>query len=297
MSTPDPTDDGPTCLIPVSLEDRVAEAHRILDDAIAGIADDSKELVGIVTLYSGGNDSTILAHLMRHRATHHAHANTTIGIEATRQFVRDTSAAWGIPLLEFTGEHSYRDLVIERGFPGPGMHWKMYQRLKERALRQVRRELVSNGRRQRVIFLAGRRRDESQRRSSVPMSEREGSVVWVSPLVNWTRTDMRAYRAANPDVPLNEVSDLIHMSGECLCGAFATEGEKEQIRMFFPDVAAELDQLEADVRAAGHSEPKCVWGWGGYPQWAKVEVASKTGKLCDCQQLALFADETRDAAA
>ena len=51
---------------------------------------DRHRLVASCVLFSGGNDSTVLAHLMRQLgvATHAVHANTTIGIEETREFVR-----------------------------------------------------------------------------------------------------------------------------------------------------------------------------------------------------------------
>jgi 3'-phosphoadenosine 5'-phosphosulfate sulfotransferase (PAPS reductase)/FAD synthetase len=244
-----------------------------------------KQIVARVALFSGGNDSTVLTHLMRPVLTHAAHANTTIGIEATRQFVRDTCAAWDLPLLERHAPVTYAELVTEQGFPGPGHHYKMYQRLKERALREVRRELVTD-RNQRVVFLAGRRRHESARRANIPEMEREGSVIWVSPLVLWTALDMNTYRDMH-DVPRNEVSDLIHMSGECLCGAFATEGELDEIGLWFPDTAAAIRDLETQVAAAGHPEPRCRWGWGA----TSPERPSQVGQLCsscDARQAVLF---------
>lgn len=254
------------------LTELVADADRILREALAEHQGD-RAIVGTVFLFSGGNDSTVLAHLFRDRATHAAHANTTIGIEATRQFVRDTCRGWGLPLIEETAPTSYRELVIERGFPGPAMHWKMYQRLKERCLEAVRRQLVTNPYRERVVFLTGRRRDESKRREDIVEHERRGSTIWASPLANWTSLDLNTYRLLHPDCPTNDVSSLLHMSGECLCGAFARPGELEQIEWWFPDVAAEIRALEADVRAAGHPEWLCRWGHGqGKP--------SKTGPLC-----------------
>ena len=124
---------------------------------------------------SGGNDSTVLAHLFRPEATHAAHANTTIGIAQTRDFVRSTCEEWGLPLIERTppreSDH-YRALVLDQGFPGPGHHFKMFQRLKERALRSIQKDLGGNPRTRRVVFLAGRRRSESQRRANVPAMER-----------------------------------------------------------------------------------------------------------------------------
>jgi 3'-phosphoadenosine 5'-phosphosulfate sulfotransferase (PAPS reductase)/FAD synthetase len=266
----------------------VAQAHLIVDKAweLAG----GRMSAGWCILFSGGNDSTVLAHMMRHRADYAIHANTTIGIEATRHFVRDTCAGWELELLERTAPVSYRELVLERGFPGPAMHFKMFSRLKERALDEVRRELITDRRRQRVLFIAGRRRAESKRRTNIPLMEKDGTAIWASPLAMWTKEDMGVYRAisaADGDpVPFNRVSDAIGMSGECLCGAFAQEGELERIRLWFPDTAAEIDRLEADVRSAGHKEPFCRWGHG------KGKPTEKSGRMCDSCDLQLAFEET-----
>lgn len=266
-----------------TLDDKIAQAHWLVDMAIHRfVTMKDKELVGRVVLFSGGNDSTILAHLMRERATHFAHCNTGIGIEQTRQFVRDVSAHWGIPLIEKHpgAGNTFRDLVLDQGFPGPAHHWKMYQRLKERGLRQVRGELVKRGRSERVLFLAGRRRAESSRRTSrqIPEMEQQGSVVWVSPLVHWTTADMKAYRERF-DVPRNEVSDMIHMSGECLCGAFAGKGELDEIGFFFPEVRDEIQALEAEVAATGlHPPQRCRWGWGADPVARAEAIAKAAGQ-------------------
>lgn len=254
----------------------IEQAHHIVDTAWNDLSDGHTRAAWCI-LYSGGNDSTVLAHLMRHRADNAVHVNTTIGIEETRQFVRDTCQQWGLPLIERTPPVSYRDLVLERGFPGPAMHYKMFQRLKERALRIVRRELVSDPRRQRVLFIAGRRRAESLRRTSIPLMERQDSVIWASPLAMWTKLDMNTYRLMAGDVPVNRVSELIHMSGECLCGSFAKPGELDEIRLWFPDTAAEIDRLQAEVKAAGFDEPRCRWGHGTR---TKGKLTTRTGALC-----------------
>lgn len=271
----------------------MAESHALLDWGVQSmILDENREVAAVCILYSGGNDSTCLAHMFRDRADYAVHANTTIGIEQTRQFVRDTCVGWGLPLLEFVPPpgSTYRELVLTDGFPGPGHHFKMYQRLKERCLRQARRQLVKNPRQQRVVFLAGRRRTESARRANVPELNRDGSVVWISPLVNWTKTDLYTYRDWAGDVPRNEVSDLIHMSGECLCGSFAHKDEFAEIEMFFPEVAAEIRALEVEVAAQPHLPAKvCKWGWGATEKLTAEDL--KSGPLCsscEYRQEALF---------
>jgi 3'-phosphoadenosine 5'-phosphosulfate sulfotransferase (PAPS reductase)/FAD synthetase len=265
----------------------VEQAHQIVDKAWE--LAEGRMSAGWCILFSGGNDSTVLAHMMRHRAQYAIHANTTIGIEQTRQFVRDTCQTWGLELIERTAPVPYRDLVLERGFPGPAMHFKMFSRLKERPLDEVRRDLITDRRRQRVLFIAGRRRAESKRRTNIPLMETDGSAIWASPLAMWTKEDMGAYRAISArdgdPVPFNSVSDAIGMSGECLCGAFAQEGELERIRLWYPDTAAEIDQLEADVRAAGHKEPFCKWGHG------KGKPTEKAGRMCDSCDFQLAFEE------
>jgi 3'-phosphoadenosine 5'-phosphosulfate sulfotransferase (PAPS reductase)/FAD synthetase len=252
----------------------IAQAHAIYREGVDRNLD-GRTVAASAVLFSGGNDSTTLAHLFRDTATHAIHANTTIGIEQTRQFVRDTCTEWGIPLIEKVAPVSYRDLVIERGFPGPAMHFKMYQRLKERCLDAARTDLgVANSRSNVAIFIAGRRRQESKRRADVPLWERDGSVIWVSPLAFWTKLDLNTYRLMNPSIPRNPASDTLHMSGECLCGAFAHRGELDEIGHWYPEVRAEIEALEAEVRAAGHAEPFCTWGHG------QGKPAEQVGPMC-----------------
>ena len=250
----------------------IYQAWQIIDEAVithrAG-----REIVARCVLFSGGNDSTALAHLVRDYATHAVHANTGIGIEQTRQFVRDTCNAWGLPLIERHGE-DYRELVLDQGFPGPAMHWKMYGRLKERALDQARHDLgIARSRTKCALWIAGRRRAESARREDVPLHESDGTVIWVSPFAMWTKLDLTTYQQMF-DVPRNEVSDLLHMSGECLCGAFAHPGELQEIGDWFPEVREYIEALQADVKAAGFAEPHCRWGHG---QGGK---ATNVNRLC-----------------
>lgn len=273
----------------------MVEAKRILTYAIqTEVYDAGRGLAATVHLFSGGNDSTTLGHLLRDRFTHAAHANTGIGIEATRQYVRDTCATWGLPLLERRAPHdrdTYRAHVLAHGFPGSGMHHRMYQRLKERALEQVRNELVRPGGgpyKVRVVFVAGRRRTESEKRGDVPAVERKGSTVWASPLVNWTKLDLNTYRLMHNDVPANPVAEYLHMSGECLCGCYAKQGEREMLLDFAPQDTAEILELEALIADRDDIPTYArTWGWS-WDQKAvnrsrvKSQKAKRpVGYLCD----------------
>jgi 3'-phosphoadenosine 5'-phosphosulfate sulfotransferase (PAPS reductase)/FAD synthetase len=284
---------------PIPFEAKLQEAHDILDRALAGIRAESKGIAGIAVCFSGGDDSSVLAHLFADRATHAAHANTGIGLEQTRQFVRDTCTTYRLPLMEkhLREGETYRDLVLGkcvartgpnkgevvwRGFPGPAAHGIMYTRLKERSLEQVRNNLIGRDRyTARVVFIAGRRKEESARRKArfglgqIQEIERRGNIVWVSPLMNWTRLDLNEYRRRNEGCARNEVAALLHQSGECTCGSNAHPAERGEIAYWFPEWDAEISQLEEDALSAGIPPERCRWGWG-----FGREVPAPTGIAC-----------------
>lgn len=269
------------------LDDLVQQSQDILAAAIEQHVTNEGRIVAALTAgYSGGNDSTALVHMFRHQLDYALHANTTVGIESTRDFVRNTCEEWGLSLIERTPpreQDHYRALVLTHdrgkkgqalgGFPGPAMHFKMFQRLKERAIESIQAELVSNPRRERMVCILGRRRTESQRRAQVNAVDRRGSRVNVSPLINWTKADLNTYRLRNSDIPQNKASGLIHMSGECLCGSFASPGEREEIVYWFPgdfEQIAELEALLADRDDI--PDHRKTWGWGSDPAKKAAET-------------------------
>ncbi len=227
-----------------------------------------RELTGIVTMFSGGNDSTVLAHMMRNLTTHYAHGNTGIGIEGTRDFVRKTCADWDVPLLERSPAEgrTFDEYVSRHGFPGPGRHGHIYARIKGSPFEQINKIMCPDPYSQRVLFIGGRRMLESGRRErrKIPVIEHRKSIVWVSPLRGWTKFDLRTYRERFPDCPVNPIAEHLGMSGECLCGAFAKPGELDQLRRFPPaaDAVEQIGRLSEVARSNGVAERRCRWGWG-----------------------------------
>jgi hypothetical protein len=156
-----------------------------------------------------------------------------------------------------------------------------------------RRSIVGDqGRTRKIVYLGGMRWAETERRfRNAEAIDQDGAIVWVSAIVHWTDAHMSEYRARHRcqqghehaphrlcfdrALPLNEVTAHIHMSGECLCGAFAKPGELDEIEFFYPDVAARLKALEAEAEAA--RIPACRWGQkppgGG-------DATSPAGRLC-----------------
>ena len=248
------------------LASSVQAAHAIIDEAIR-----LYQPVAVVGLFSGGHDSLTACHVAaQHPAfTGCLHIGTGIGIPETEQFVVSTCERerWDLGIyraVENTRADGtpdpqvWEDMVREYGFPGPGMHWKMYNRLKERPLRMFVRE-VKKRRSDKVLLISGCRSDESVRRmGNVEPIQKDGARIWCAVIHDWTKEDCNRYLAANA-IQRNPVVDRLCKSGECLCGAFAKRGELTELAAEYPEVAARIRALEAEVA------DRFPWGWEGRP--------------------------------
>lgn len=210
--------------------------------------------VKIYVCYSGGNDSMVSSHLLMemfglNKWSHLCevlHIDTGIGIQATKDHVKNVCSSFGWPLTIIKAEDCgqyYDDIVIKHGFPGPKSHRYMYSFLKERAIREATRR-AKNNRNDKVFFVSGVYKGESKRRSgySSPVTVNR-SQVWVAPCFFWGKTDFYNY-AQNTDLPKSQVFKILGISGECCCGAFASKGEKERIKLLDVDLYNRINKLE-----------------------------------------------------
>jgi 3'-phosphoadenosine 5'-phosphosulfate sulfotransferase (PAPS reductase)/FAD synthetase len=238
-------------------------------------------------LFSGGHDSTVATYIAaQHPAfTAAIHCDTGIGVPETRQFVKDTCKEWGIKLeymraLDNTRADGtpdpkvWEDFVRAHGFPGPPQHNRMYNMLKERPLRCVMRKYKVGQwtgeegakRRRRAILISGCRSQESTRRmGNVEEMQKDGSRIWCAVIHDMSKCDVNRFMADN-NLTRNQVVDLIHKSGECLCGAFAKENELKELELWYPKVAKRIRDLEAEVAE------KHPWGWEDRkPKWCEEQ--------------------------
>lgn len=259
------------------LSDLIDESYTIPDRAYAKYAPSLT-----VSLFSGGYDSVTVTHLASQWAEMHnypfkvAHINTGTGIKETLEYVRSTCQLFNWELIKYNAREYiksdgtpdpqiYEDMILEYGFPGPHMHSKMYNRLKERQIGRLIREHKQSSR-DCIMLVSGKRKQESARRARNTVEhEKDGGKLWVSPIMNWSKDDVLDYKQLH-DIPNNIVVDLIHRSGECNCGAYAQPGELEEIEQWFPETGCWLRDLERQVRARGFS-----WGWNeSPPEWWNV---------------------------
>lgn len=247
----------------------------------------------IFSLFSGGHDSVSVTHFaastLGNGLAGIVHINTGIGIPETRQYVRETCKSFGWNLLEYKATENtnakgepdpqvYEDLVVRLGFPGARTkangHGMMYARLKERQLRRLARDYGASSKHP-IMLIAGCRKEESTRRmGNTKAIDRQGRFVWVNPFLDMTALDCSEYMKRE-GIPRNPVKDRLHISGECLCGAFAKPGELSEIELWYPKTAAHIKRIEAKVREAGFP-----WGWEESPPawWTNRQTAKKAGQ-------------------
>jgi 3'-phosphoadenosine 5'-phosphosulfate sulfotransferase (PAPS reductase)/FAD synthetase len=226
----------------------------VLDEILAAI--DEHEPRALYAMFSGGHDSVCSTHVASTMPGFKGvvHINTGIGIEDTTKYVRETCKRFGWHLWELRPEVEYEDLVLERGgFPsGPRSHNSMLWHLKQRPLNQFI-QLVKENHGDKIALVTGVRQQESQRRMnssiSVPV-RKDGAKLWLNPIIDWNDRDKNAYMGEH-DLPRNQVTDLLHRSGECLCGALARREELKDIVDWYPKEGERILKLERRCKAAG----------------------------------------------
>jgi 3'-phosphoadenosine 5'-phosphosulfate sulfotransferase (PAPS reductase)/FAD synthetase len=269
----------------------------------------------VLALVSGGHDSLSAMAIVRGSSrvdlSGIVHVNTGIGIPQTRAFVRQRTRKLEIPYYEVGAtcdepgqvneyrrpHEEYPVLIRKYGFPGPGAHKYMYWNLKQKPLQRFLNERPDP-----ITLVSGVRRGESDRRmenvDEEGISEYLGYPT-ISPLVDFTGLDVRRYRSAL-NLPMNPVTERLEMSGECLCGAFATRGELRIIRLFYPRVYRRILCLEAMVGAHTATEdgPKKTYGEWGHNRLKDREQAARQDDqqmlLCDSCESSCRGKESRD---
>jgi 3'-phosphoadenosine 5'-phosphosulfate sulfotransferase (PAPS reductase)/FAD synthetase len=248
-------------------------------------------------LFSGGSDSLVVAHRCRDHYDELVHIDTGTAVPGVQDHVRKCADDLGKPLTILTQDFdAFRLLVLGGtdwkgrewtvdGFPGPAQHGAAYYRLKDKPLKDYLRKLKEgHPRSAKVVALAGIRRAESKRRSSRPAINKRGALIFCNPLIEWTDKEMSDYRDEH-DLRLSDVAALLHRSGECNCGCFSDENEREMLRSLWPDWFEErIAVVEREAEAKGLPCPK----WGGN----RFQEAAEAGPMCSSCEVMIEGQQT-----
>lgn len=209
-----------------------------------------KKIEGLRGLYSGGHDSLVACHIASlHPAFNgviHVNTMTSPSAYLITIYSRSVCEKMGWDLIEVSPFLTFVQILVKYGFPSPSAHPFVYQYLKGRSLQEARtiarNKLVNstdenndyyalfpgtkpkNNKKPDIAFVSGIRRLESVARSTTPEFGISESVLWINPIVDWTKEECSEYIYEN-NLIRNEYADKSGISGECDCGAHAQEGE------------------------------------------------------------------------
>jgi len=195
-----------------------------------------------IGLFSGGKDSLVACHYLwtQCKLVEVLYCKTGIGLKENFDYVVSTCQKydWILNIVEPKENETYEDFVRKFGFPHQGMHSAIMGYLKWHPLRKFARDKD-------IIYVSGRRQKESKRRMGKVKSEYETTenIKFYAPLFDWTDKQVWQYIKDN-NLERCPVYDTLHMSGDCLCGAFSELGESELIATFHPYMAKRIKALE-----------------------------------------------------
>ena len=196
-----------------------------------------------VGLFSGGKDSLVACHYLwkQGKLNDVLYCKTGIGLKENLDFVKGQCSKfkWNLNIVEPKQNETYEDFIRKFGFPHQGMHSAIMGYLKWHPIRKWNKE------HQGYVFVSGRRKRESKRRMRTVKGryeETEG-MIFFSPLMDWYDHDVWDYIKEN-GLEKCPVYDTMHMSGDCLCGAFSELGESELIATFHTSMAKRIAELE-----------------------------------------------------
>lgn len=241
---------------------------------------------GLIPLFSGGHDSYCACYIASKHPRFKGsvfHIDTGIGSKKTREFVEKVckEEGWNLRVYKSNNNDSYENVVRRFGFPGPSMHYLVYNYIKHRSIRKMTRVNGMMLKGSVWGLVSGARSQESVRRMGHTVALKQeydnnkpNRRLWIAPCYDWSSEDQKTFMdsfglSRNP-IKMSPLG----MSGECFCGAFARPNELDMIRQICPDVAQEIDRLSVIARENG--KPSI---WGVHPSKGEIAIV-KTGPLC-----------------
>ncbi len=215
-------------------------------------------------LTSGGKDSMSVCHWLAEQNKLEAavHIQTNVGIRATTDWIQDRCRELGYRLyvIQPQPKFVYAAFVLQYGFPGPSAHRMIMGLLKYKTMRDFALSLDPK----RHCLISGVRKFESDRRqANYPHPIQHDGRMWFGcPFFYMTTEEVYRYVHTN-GVKITPVHKKMGMSGECMCGSYATRGQKELVREMDPDLADYIKWLEEGVRKFGTKQAKQYPTWGG----------------------------------
>lgn len=203
-----------------------------------------------------------------------------VALEAAKKF----ADLLGIQHIIIKPKKSFKEYVQKYGMPHPGQHNAVYRELKWKPMvKFVRSRKGPKGEYYDVVFISGVRILESKKRFiSAKPTQVDPTVKrmrFVAPIIYWdTETVIKFIQ--EKQFPKSDSYNTLHLSGDCLCGAYAEKGESELISLFYPECGRYIAECEKQA----NKDHKGKNGWGNNtPMIHALEQTDLEDFICaDC---------------
>lgn len=197
------------------------DEQKILNTAI-----ETWKPVALISLFSGGYDSMITAHILHQLDTSGLPIqvwaiDTKLAADGWHEYVTGVASGFGWNFHIYDNQKGYDEFVelVEKcGCPySREGHIAVFRRLKERAFDALLK-MNKRNRQDKVLFCSGMRRAESVQRRNSKEIERIGksNKVFAAPIVHWPDEQCDLYRIEN-NLPDNPFYNTVKGSGDCQC--------------------------------------------------------------------------------
>jgi 3'-phosphoadenosine 5'-phosphosulfate sulfotransferase (PAPS reductase)/FAD synthetase len=192
-----------------------------------------------VMMFSGGKDSLTTAHFLYDKLDidfELLYCDTGIGLKENRDYVKSISKkyGWKLNIVDPLPHETYEIFIKRFGFPYGGIHQVIMGFLKYHPMRKWYREQRKLNPEVKIGLCSGRRRLESARRkkmkSNRPILDTE-KMIFICPIYYWSDKQVWDY-IKTEKLGLCSVYDTLHISGDCLCGAYGTQDEYDLMKIF-----------------------------------------------------------------
>ncbi len=225
------------------------------------------------SLFSGGKDSMTTTHKLAQMGKLEAvvHIKTNIGLQMTTDFVEEICKKhnWKLYIIEPNPKFTYTAFVLEHGFPSAGAHRMIMGKLKYHTMRNFALTID----RKNHCLISGIRKFESERRmGNYPEPIQSDGAMWFGCPIFYDSTEFTYKYVHENGLKISPAYRYgLGTSGECLCGAFATRGEKLLIKKLDSKLANYIEWLEEGIQKFGSRQAKRFPKWGEQAKMLDLE--------------------------
>lgn len=228
----------------------------------------------VYALFSGGKDSFATAKVLQEadKLRGVVMIDTGISVPEWKSTCIDICEQFKMPYQIIPTNIRYEWFVWKYGFPGDTGHMYAMNYLKGRAIREYKKMYPN------IALASGVRLAESARRALTTKELGTFETVPVhAPIFDWTTERVWAYvRSFGYERPRSYVT--LGTSGDCLCGAYAREDERETVQTLYPDIAKRIRVLE-EVCQDRHPT-RCRWGWSALSNSDRATQSASEMLIC-----------------